>query len=435
METPDSPASRAAQPSAVLAAPVINVSSPVSGVPGTTVTLTGSGFTGATSVNFGATPATSFTVVSPTRITAVAPPGSGAVQITVTTSEGTSNGIGFLYTTVAPVITSVVPNQGPVAGGNTVTLTGTGFTSATAVRFGATPAPFLIVSGTQITVIAPAGGAGTVPVTVTTPGGTSAGVSYTYVGAPSVTTVVPSQGPLSGGNTVTLTGTGFTGVTAVRFGATPATSFTVVTPTQITAVVPNGGPGPVQVTVTATGGTSTDGVSYFYVGAPVLTGVAPPAGPLAGGNTVTLTGSNLLGTTAVRFGVTLATSFTVVSATEISAVVPVGVAGTVGVSVTTPGGTSNAVSYQYAAAPILTTVVPDEGPLAGGNTVTLTGSNFTGTTGVLFGAVPAAFIVVSNTQLTATAPPGAAGAVNVTVVAPGGTSTGVPYTRLAPPGI
>ncbi|WP_245171220.1 IPT/TIG domain-containing protein, partial [Streptomyces decoyicus] len=74
-----------------------------------------------------------------------------------------------------PTLTSVTPTSGPTAGGTTVTLTGTGFTGATAVRFGATPASFVVNSATQITATAPAG-SGTVQVTVTGPGGTSNGV-------------------------------------------------------------------------------------------------------------------------------------------------------------------------------------------------------------------------------------------------------------------
>ncbi|MFF9782913.1 IPT/TIG domain-containing protein [Streptomyces nigrescens] len=72
---------------------------------------------------------------------------------------------------------------------------------------------------------------------------------------------------------------------------------------------------------------------------------APLSGPLAGGNTVTLTGTHLIEATAVRFGATAATSFTVVWDTRITAVVPAGAAGPVQVTVTTVGGTSNPVSY------------------------------------------------------------------------------------------
>ncbi|MEV6336205.1 IPT/TIG domain-containing protein, partial [Nocardia vinacea] len=201
-------------------------------------------------MSFGATPATSFTVDSATQITAVAPAGTGTVQVTATTAGGTSNGVAYTYVAV-PTLTTVVPNVGPVTGGTTVVLTGTNLSGATAVSFGATPATsFTVDSATQITAVAPAGAAGTVQVTATTGGGTSNGVAYTYVAVPTLTTVIPNVGPVTGGTTVVLTGTGLAGATAVSFGATPATSFTVDSATQITAVAPAGAAGTVQVTAT-----------------------------------------------------------------------------------------------------------------------------------------------------------------------------------------
>ncbi|MFI6953471.1 beta strand repeat-containing protein, partial [Nocardia sp. NPDC050408] len=403
---------------------------PVAG--GTTVVLTGTGLTGATAVNFGATPATSFTVDSATQITAVAPAGAaGTVQVTATTAGGTSNGVGFTYIAV-PTLTTVVPNVGPVAGGTTVVLTGTGLTGATAVNFGATPATsFTVDSATQITAVAPAG-TGTVQVTATTAGGTSNGVSYTYAAVPTLTTVVPNAGSVTGGTTVVLTGTGLTGATAVNFGATPATSFTIDSATQITAVTPAGAAGTVQVTATTAGGTS-NGVGYTYIAVPTLTTVVPSSGPVSGGTVVVITGTGLTGATAVDFGATPVTLFAVNSDTQITALAPAGAAGTVQVTATTAGGTSNGVSFTYVAVPTLTTVVPNVGPVAGGTTVVLTGTNLTAATAVNFGATPAtSFTVDSATQITAVAPAGT-GTVQVTVTTAGGTSNGVSYTYAAVP--
>ncbi|MGW2372979.1 IPT/TIG domain-containing protein [Kitasatospora sp. NPDC001683] len=394
------------------------------------MTLTGSGFTGATAVRFGAVAASSFTVVSDTQITATVPAGSGTVQVTVTTPGGTSNGVAFAYVPV-PQLVSVVPPAGPTSGGTTVTLTGSGLSGATAVTFGSAPAAFTVVSDSSLVATAPAG-SGTVQVTVTTPGGTSNSLAYTYTAPPVVTTIVPTQGPASGGNTVTLTGSGFTGATAVRFGAVAASSFTVVSATQITATVPAGGPGASGVTVTTAGGTSLP-VTYYYLSNPQLTAVVPAEGPVLGGTTVTVTGSNLLGATAVRFGAVAASSFTVVSATQITATVPAG-SGTVQVTVTTPGGTSNGVAFTYVPVPQLVSVVPPAGPTSGGTTVTLTGSGLSGATAVTFGSAPAAFTVVSDSSLVATTPTGS-GTVQVTVTTPGGTSNSLAYTYTAPPAI
>ncbi|WP_245560436.1 IPT/TIG domain-containing protein, partial [Nocardia asiatica] len=272
-----------------LAVPSLSSVSPSQGstAGGTTVTLTGSGLSGVTSVNFGATPAASFTVNSGNQITAVSPPGSGIVSITVTGPGGTSNPVTFVYV-VVPTITSISPTAGPASGGNSVVITGSGFSGPLTVRFGNTATIFTVNSPTQITAIAPPG-SGTVQVTVTGSGGTSNGVSYTYAGVPSLTSISPTTAPVTGGTTVVLTGTGLSTATAVNFGATPATSFVVNSDTQITAVVP-AGTGTVQVTVTTAGGT-TNGVPLTYVGVPALTTAVPNVGPVTGGTTVVLTGT------------------------------------------------------------------------------------------------------------------------------------------------
>ncbi|MGW0841017.1 IPT/TIG domain-containing protein, partial [Streptomyces sp. NPDC002787] len=207
---------------------------------------------------------------------------------------------------------------------------------------------------------------------------------------------------------------------------------------QITAVAPAHAAGAAAVTVTTPGGTSNaaDPHAFFYYAAPPsLTLLAPVSGPTAGGNTVTLTGSDLLGATAVRFDGVAASSFTVNSSTQITAVAPARAAGAATVTVTTPGGTSNPAEYIYLDAPVLVTLAPDRGPTDSGTVVTLTGTNLAATTSVQFGAVTASFTVASPTQITTVVPAGPAGPVSVTVTTPAGTSNGLTYTRIAAPGI
>jgi IPT/TIG domain len=147
-------------------------------VGGTAVTLTGSGFSGATAVNFGTEPATDFTSNSETQITAESPPGTGTADVTVTTPAGVSvasPAAEFTYSSDPPPQASDVrPSSGPAQGGTSVVLNGSGFTGATAVHFGPNPAPnFTTDSDTQITAVSPAG-TGTVAITVTTPAGPAA---------------------------------------------------------------------------------------------------------------------------------------------------------------------------------------------------------------------------------------------------------------------
>ena len=90
---------------------------------------------------------------------------------------------------------------------------------------------------TSITATSPAESAGPVTVTVTTASG-SATENFTYVAAPTVTSILPTTGPTAGGTSVTLTGTNLTGATAVDFGSTPGTIASGGTDTSITATSP-----------------------------------------------------------------------------------------------------------------------------------------------------------------------------------------------------
>jgi alpha-tubulin suppressor-like RCC1 family protein len=242
---------------------------------------------------------------------------------------------------------------------------------------------------------------------------------------PTVTNVNPSHGSPSGGTTVTIDGTDFTGASAVKFGSTNVTSFTVNSATSITAVSP-AGTGVVDVTVTNTWGTSATSAAdrFSYEPPPTVTGVEPNHGPAAGGTSVTITGTNLTGTSAVKFGSTNAASFKVNSDTSLTAVSPAGT-GAVDVTVTTPSGTSaTSPGDRFTYGPTVTKVEPNHGSPSGGTTVTITGTGFTGATAVRFGASNAAtFTVNSATSVTAVSPK-AMGAltVDVTVTTPAGTS-------------
>ncbi len=403
---------------------------------GTSVSITGNAFTGATGVSFGATPATSFTVNSDGSITAVAPPGTAGtrVDITVTGPGGTSTTLPADQFTYGPQVTSVAPASGWINGGTTVTITGAGFTGATTVSFGSTPAlSFTVNSATSITAVSPSATAGgPVDVTVTTPAGTSptsVNDQFTYLyPTPSVSSVSPASGPVTGSATVTITGNGFTGATAVKFGGVNATSFAFTSNTTITATTPPGTAGTVDVTVTSPGGTSAVNSGDHYTYGPAITGISPSTGPTSGGATVNITGTDLTGATAVNFGGSAALSYTVNSATSITAVSPVGT-GTVTITVTTPDGTTPAVgaaAYTYqASAPTVTAVSPSNGLAAGGTSVSISGSGFSGATAVKFGGVNAAsFAVTSSSTITAVSPAGTAGCtVDITVTGPGGTST------------
>jgi Chitobiase/beta-hexosaminidase C-terminal domain/IPT/TIG domain/Family of unknown function (DUF6067) len=327
--------------------PSISSLSPSSGSNqgGTSVTINGADFSGATAVEFGGVPATSFTVNSSTKITAIAPAGNGTVTVEVFGTGGVSpSTANDLFTNISPVtVTGLSPASGVEVGGNSVNITGTDFSTGAIVMFGSAAATHVVVnSATSITATAPAG-TGTVFVTATAALGTSAtGPSneYTYLPPPTVTSISPNSGTIPGGTSVTLGGTGFASGMTVDFGTNAATSVVVSSSTSATATSPAGSSmsgGVVDVTVTTVDGTSpvNQGDEFNYTSPVTVTNLSVRTGPPGGGTSVVITGTDFTGATAVKFGADAATSFTVNSSTQITATSPAG-GGTVDITVTTP---------------------------------------------------------------------------------------------------
>jgi YVTN family beta-propeller protein len=405
--------------------PVTPASGAASG--GTLVTISGSGFTGATGVTIGGVAASNVTVVSDTSITATTPAGSvGVASVLVTTAAGT-NAANTAYTYLAaPTVTSISPSTGSTGGGTAVNITGTDFTGATGVTIGGAAASFTVVSSTSITATTPAG-TGTAAIVVTTPGASSAANPlYTYVASPTVTSVSPSNGSTAGGTAVTITGTNFTGATGVTVQGSAATNVVVVSATSITCTTPAGTAGTASVVVTTPGGSNAANTRFTYiVSVPTVTSITPASGPAAGGTAVTIAGTGFTGATSVTIGGTAATNVVVVSGTSITATTPAHSAGTASVIVTTPGG-SNAANalFTYLAAPTVSSISPNIGPSAGGTAVTITGAGFTGATNVTIGGTALVGVtVVSATSITGITPIGTAGTASVVVTTPGGSNS------------
>jgi IPT/TIG domain len=249
----------------------------------------------------------------------------------------------------APTVSNVTPNEGTALGKEKVRVVGTNLTGATGVYFGANPVErFKVVSPTAIVITTPVG-YGTVNVTVVTPEGTSAitpADEFTYIGKqPGVSGVSPKLGPAVGGNSVSITGIDFTGVTEVHFGGVGAESFVVNSPTSITAVAPPETAGRVEVTVTTVYGTSPPQfcaksrpciiLDYYKFAEPTITELNPDSGPEAGGTSVTVTGTGFavgVGLTSFSFHAIPASEVECIALTICTLVTPPHKAGTVPVT-------------------------------------------------------------------------------------------------------
>jgi PKD repeat protein len=160
--------------------PTIRSFDPTSGPVGTSVTITGTDFTGATNVAFNGTPA-GFTVQSATSIIASVPAGATSGPLTVTTASGTGTSASPFTVTVAPAPTigSFTPTSGPA--GTSVDILGTSFTGASAVTFNGAPASFTVNSDSELHATVPSG-ATTGQIAVTTASGTAtSSSSFTVV--------------------------------------------------------------------------------------------------------------------------------------------------------------------------------------------------------------------------------------------------------------
>jgi len=352
-----------------VAPPTVTSLTPTSGTRGTAVavTLTGTNLTGTTAVNFSGTgvSASNVVVLNATTVTATFNITAGAAvgtrAVSITTPGGTSPNLNGAFTVLAvpvPTLTSLTPTSGARGTTVAVTLTGTNLTGATAVNFsstGVSASNVVVVNATTVTAtfnITAGAALGTRAVSITTPGGTSPNLNGAFtvlaVAPPTVTSLTPTSGALGTAVAVTLTGTNLTGATAVNFsgGGVSASNVVVVNATTVTAtfnILAGAALGTRAISITTPGGTSPNLNGAFTVVAPTLTSLTPTSGARGTAVAVTLTGTNLTGTTAVNFSGTgvSASSVVVVNDTTVTAtfnIVAGAATGTRSVRLTNSGG-------------------------------------------------------------------------------------------------
>ncbi len=259
--------------------------------------------------------------------------------------------------------------------------------------------------------------------------GTSDGGSATT--PPTIRSLTPPRGQLSGGTLVVLSGRrfveGFAAVggleastqTRITFGDNAAVDINVIDDDTLEVKAPSGPRGAVDVTLTNPNGTATCRGCFTYFESIELTRVSPTQGTTRGGEPITLTGKGFIPGVTVLVGAEAATDVIVAAdGLSLTAKTPPGVAGNMDVGVVGPNSAAFLRrSFIYVAPLSVERVSPPGVPLVGGVDVTITGEGFTSDADVLFGNVPASAVtVVSEKSIVARAPAAAvAGAVDVTV--------------------
>lgn len=243
-----------------------------------------------------------------------------------------------------------------------------------------------------------------------------------------ISSIAPDEGSERGGTSVTITGSGFSDATGVLFDTDAADDFVVVSDTEITCTTPEHAPGLVDVTVERPSGdlVATDAFTFLEV----IYDVVPASGNIAGGTPVTIYGEGFVDDDAdgVLFDTDPADDFVVVNDTTITCTTPAHASGLVDVTITFDVEPDvvleDAYEYVEAEAPEIISVVPDNGTMHGGTSVTITGENFTDASSVTFGSEEADdLVVVNDTTITVTTPEHEPGLVDVTVTTPAGSDT------------
>ena len=388
----------------VVPSPTVIGISPSSGLPGTAITVTGTGFSTATAVTVSGS-ATAFTVLSDTALRATVPIDAVTGPVLVSNPAGTATSPGAFTVTPpppAPRVTGFSPSNGSV--GTAVTITGTGLQTTQAVYFGGVASLSFTTSPTSVTAIVPSG-ALTGAISVATAGGGDASLAFFQVtaagpppAAPLITAVTPANGPA--GTQVLITGSNFVGVNQVSFAGKPAIFQQVLD--GVLAVVPNGAITGAVVVTTTLGGPGIAPVPFTVTPAPppdtapTINSFTPASG--APGTTVLLTGTNLTGTMGVSVNGTPARSFTILSPTTISFVIDTGTTSGA-LLIDAPAGIALSSSdFTVDGTPTITSFTPASG--APGTTVVLKGTNLARATGISVNGTPArTFTILSPTSI------------------------------------
>ena len=404
------------------------------------VVVNGHGFVDGVQVIFGSAPLdpAGLFVIDESQIQLQTPPHeTGLIDVTVVLPGDQASGIptqsatlakGFLYYNDV-IVTKVDPPQGPTAGGTAISIHGTGFTGDCQVLVGGKQALNVqVVSDDTVTAITPPGAFGAVPVHVMNNKGTGLlKKGFFYTAAPTVTSVSPASGPTAGGTHATVYGTGLSADVDIQIGSGKATVLSVKGSTAAEITTPPGAAGKADVIATTSFGSGTLPGGYVFSddngqAATKILSIAPPAGPLAGGNSVAIIATGLLAKsdTTILFGQKLAEIVSVDPIAHTALVkAPTGASvGAVDVTLMTSKGSDKAsAGYSYSDALTVSGITPSAGPSEGGTKIVISGSGFAkGNVNVKIGALAASAVaVVSDSEIQAIAPPGQPGYADVTV--------------------
>jgi hypothetical protein len=404
--------------------PVITSFTPASGYEDDSVTIKGSGFTGATFASIGGVPVKYLYVRNDSTAGFRAGAGvTGAIRLTTPAGTDTSRTV-FRFIEVPEVIYF---NPATAIRGDAVTIYGKGFTNIQRVSFGKIAADsFQVLNNTTIKAWVGTGATGDVKV------GNLMGIDslsgFTFI-EPQPQLKIKSFSPASGftGDSVTVKGLAFTGTTLATVGGAAVQSLRIYNDSTAGFRIGQGATG--RIVLTGSYGKDSSATSFNFVRPqPDITSFNPTTVTVR--DTLIISGTGLRGVTAVTLGRITPDSFRIVSDQRIKVWVGTHQSGFVkviaGSLVDSLGGF---VWLPPIPVPLVTSVTPSSA--MAGEQVVIRGSGLSGATEVRFGTkLAASYTVVSATQINAIVDSGATGKIKV--ITPGGRDSSVSFTYLQP---
>ncbi|MDH5581523.1 MAG: IPT/TIG domain-containing protein, partial [Bdellovibrionales bacterium] len=410
-------------------APTLSLISPSSGkiTGGDVVTITGTGFLSGATVEIGSINCGSLSVDSETQITCtIGAQSAGVYNVTVTNPDEQTASLFSSFTYKGPpVISSITPSAGAIAGGTPVQISGSEFVNGiTATIGGLNCDNVTFVNEGLINCTTTGTSTGLKDVVVQNPDTQTATLvgGFTYRAAPVIGSFSPNGGNPSGATEITINGSNFFPGVEVTINDISCSSLLLVSASTITCLTPaQTGSYPIVVTNNDFQSVAS-GANYNYQNAPSVNSLTTPsgvaAGPLSGGSTLTINGADFLAGAVVNLGGSNC-PVSALTSNSITCTTPAGSAGFSDLIITNSDNQTVNVSnaFEYRVAPTLTSISPVAGALGGSTLVTLTGTDFRGVTDVYFDGIScSALTQLDSTTVECITPAHAAGAVNITLV-------------------
>jgi hypothetical protein len=356
-------------------------------------------------------------------------------NISLERDDGQSATLLDSYDFVLPVAANISPEHGSSAGGNTITITGTDFSSTVEIYMGGELATNVnVANGTTITAVTPVHLAGTVDVEVVNSDlqSTILEGAYTFDEGPVIQSVNPISGSLEGGTAVTITGLNFVDEATVNIGGIDAVSVTYINAETLHAVTAPNTIGLKSIIVTVPDGQSgTLADSFTYDHIPSISTITPASGTSAGGKIIIIEGDNFQPGVTVTFDILINHHVEQVSSPDVTwlntnrilAETPanndVSANGTLtNITVTNSNGLKTIAegAYTYYLPPTITSVYPPAGPPNENTNISISGTNFRSGAIVKIGGLNALNVVRNGTTgISAQSPAQTLGSRDLTV--------------------